>query len=213
MVLALTACGGTQTYSSIDPGAQPARSRANLELPPDLVQTSSDSLAAAAEQDASSEQVLPDTAAIEVERNDAEGWLDVQAPADRVWNRLVSHWGSLGVDLIVADPKGGIMETDWVKPARSEEESGPLSRNYVGKFLGRVVDTPTSLDKYTIRLERKSDSETRVHVSHRGVRKIQTEEASVARNAQWEWVETAEDPDKVRRALSSIVYGLDNGTS
>lgn len=214
LAFSLTACGSNETYSSIEPTAQPARSRANLELPPDLVESSSETLAARAQEAAPEEPVLPDTGKLKVERNDQEGWLDVQAPPDKVWSKLLAHWGALGVDLVVSDPESGIMETDWVKPARSERESGALSETYVDRFLGRIVDAPTALDKYTIRLERQGGNETRVHVSHTGVRKIQTEEASVARNAKWEWVQTEENPDKVKRALSSIMHGLDSdGTS
>lgn len=213
LALALASCGKTKEYSSIEPGQETERSRANLELPPDLTDTSSERLAATqTEQNIQAEEVLPETKGLHVERNDQEGWLEVDAPAESVWRRLVAHWGSLGVDLVVSDPKAGIMETDWVEPAKSKDDSD-FTSNVMNQFLGRLFDETTALDKYTMRLERVGDGRTRIHVSHRGIKKIQTQKTTVATNAQWEWVETEEDPDKIRRAMSSIVYGLENGTS
>jgi len=214
LVFSLTACDTTREYGSIDPGSETARSRARLEVPPDLVTTTSDSLIQSQQQVQTSEEVLPEPEGLEVKRNDQEGWVEVQAPADQVWNRLVSHWGALGVDLLVADPKTGTMETEWVKPPRSRHEgSDSFADNALDKMLGRLIDSPTSLDKFMLRLEKIEDDVTRVHVSHKGIKKIQTEEASLARNANWEWVETEEDPEKVKRAMSSVIYGLEAGSS
>ncbi|HSH43102.1 MAG TPA: outer membrane protein assembly factor BamC [Arenicellales bacterium] len=210
----LAACGNTKEYRTIEPGQETERSRARLELPPDLAGTSSDRLqATTADQSAEPEEVLPETEGLTIERHDAEGWLEVEAPAEQVWRRLVAHWGALGVDLVVSDPKAGIMETDWVAPAKSEKEDDSFHTTLVKQFLGRLVDETTALDKYTITLERLDENRTRVDVAHRGIKKIQTQRATIATNAQWEWVETEEDPDKIRRALSSIVYGLENGAS
>lgn len=214
LALSLAACGKTDTYSSIEPGHESARSRADLELPPDLTQNSSDRLAATqADQDTTGEEVLPEPEGLNVERNDEEGWLEVDAPADQVWRKLIAHWGALGVDLAVSNPTEGIMETDWVEPGDSEDRSSDFAGTVINQFLGRLFDETTALDKYTLTLERISADRTRVNVAHRGMKKIQTQRATVATNAQWDWVETEEDPDKIRRALSSIVYGLTNGAS
>lgn len=214
LAFSLAACDTTQEYASIDPGSETARSRARLEVPPDLVSTSSDSLIQSQQQVETSEEVLPEPEGLGVERNDQEGWVQAQAPADQVWNRLISHWGALGVDLLVANPKTGVMETEWVKPPKSKHEgSQSFADNTLDKLLGRLIDSPTSLDKFILRLEKVEDDLTRVYVSHKGLKKIQTVEASVARNAEWEWVETDEDPEKVKRALSSVIYGLEAGSS
>jgi len=212
--ISLSACESTKEYSSIEPGDAAARSRANLELPPDLISTSSDALASrATEESATETEVLPETRELNVERNDAEGWLEVDASPDRAWRMLESHWGALGVDLVVADPEAGIMETDWVEPPKAEDGEESFTTNLVKQFLGQLVDDTTALDKYTIQLERVDEGRTRINVTHRGIRKIQTRKANIATNAEWEWVETDEDPQKVKRALSSIVYGLRNSTS
>lgn len=216
LALSVAACGKTNSYGSIEPGQETARSRANLELPPDLTQTSSDRLAAQAaqaDQDNEATEVLPETGGLNVERNDEEGWLEVDAPAEQVWRRLVAHWGALGVNLVVSNPTEGIMETDWVEPASSNEEEPALTDKLLNQFLGKLFDETTALDKYTLTLQRTDDNRTRIDVAHRGIRKIQTQRSTIATNAQWDWVEIEEDPDKIKRALSSIVYGLRNGAS
>lgn len=214
LAVSLAACDTTSKYSSIDPGSDTARSRARLEVPPDLVSTTSDSLKTS-QQQVEPEQVLPEPPKeLKIERNDAEGWVEVQMPADQVWNRLVSYWGALDVDLVSADPKVGVMETEWVKPPKSKYEArGSFSDNALNQILGKLIGAPTSLDKFTLTLDRVSDDRTRIHVAQKGIKKIQTVEAGVARNAEWEWVETDEDPEKVKRALSSIIYGLNNSAS
>lgn len=215
LVLALAGCGKTTDYSSIEPDQEPARSRADLELPPDLAETSSDTLATSQEAAVAEDvEVLPENNELDVKRNDEEGWLEVDAPADQVWRRLVAHWGALGVDLAVSNPREGIMETDWVEPGAAKEEEEPgLGTTLINQFLGTLFDETTALDKYTLTLQRQGADRTRIDVAHRGIKKIQTQRASVATNADWDWVETDEDPDKIRRALSSIAYGLRNGAS
>jgi len=210
--LALTACGNLNrdSYSSIEPGAGGYGS--NLALPPDLVDTSNETLASRAAEE-ETEEVLPEPEELDIERNNEEGWLQVEAPAGKVWNRLAGYWGSLGIDLVVSDPQAGLMETEWVKPAKSKYEQAGVADDLLDQFIGRLIDAPTSLDRYAMRLEKIDDETTRVHVSHTGLKKIQTSEAGVARNAAWEWVETEEDPEKVRRALSSLAYGLQSDAS
>lgn len=214
LALALAACGKTDTFSTIEPGQETARSRANLELPPDLTTTSSDALAAnQAEQQSRTEEVLPEPEGLNVVRNNEEGWLEVDAPADQVWRRLVAHWGALGVNLTVSNPTEGVMETDWVAPQQSDEEESNLGVQLLNQFLGKLFDENTALDKYTLTLQRLDGDRTRIDVAHRGIRKIQTQRSGVATNAAWDWVETEQDPAKIRRALSSIVYGLRGGTT
>lgn len=208
LALAVSACGQTETYSSIEPGSHPARARSNLELPPDLVDTSNDALVSRQpDESGEPEEVLPETDSLEIQRNDSEGWLEVDAPAGQVWRKLESYWGSLNVDLEISDPKAGLMVTDWVRTGQNEDAG------IMDKVLGSVVESPTSLDKYTIQLEKKGENRTRIQVAHEGMKKIQTQRSSVATNAEYEWVTTEEDPEKIKRALSSIVYGLETGAS
>lgn len=223
LALALVACGPSKSdFGSLEPGTSPSaeRHRANLELPPDLVDSSSDAVRAnqvnQADQAArETQQVLPEIEDLSIERNDDEGWLEVDADADVVWQRLVQHWDSLDIELVQANPRIGVMETDWVLPEEARE------RQARDRFLGNILDTllddifnqATALDKYTIQLERRETERTRINVAHKGLKKIQTQEPTKQYNEEFEWVETEEEPEKIKRALTSIAYGLNGDSS
>lgn len=217
--LVLVSCGPNKNdFGSLEPGAAPAgRYRSNLEVPPDLVDTTSEELLANQQVQEPTQKVLPEIKNLDIERNDAEGWLQVNADADVVWEKLVAHWNSLGVKLVQADPKTGFMETDWVLPAEDAKDRSKgkfqVFSDVLGSLLGSVFDQATALDKYTIQLERRGDHLTRINVDHRGLKKIQTQEATRRTNEEFEWVETQEQPDKVKRALTSIAYGLNSNNS
>lgn len=217
--LILTSCGPTkQEFGSLEPGASPGnRSRADLELPPDLVDATSDRIVSArAAEEQPGQLVLPEIENLDMERNDDQGWIEVNADADVVWRKLVQHWDSLGVDLVHTDPTSGIMETDWVNPTESGERRGPIGGTFgsvLGGLLNQLFDQATALDKYTLQLERRGEARTRVNVSHKGLKKIQTQEATKQYNEEFEWVETEEQPDKIKRVLTSIAYGLNSSSS
>lgn len=218
LVFILSSCGPSkQDFGSLEPGASPSnRQRSNLELPPDLADSASDRIrtARATEEDAQ-QSVLPRIDDLDITRNDEQGWIEVSADADIVWRKLVRHWTSLGIELVHADATSGIMETDWVNPTTPGEKrgSGGTFGSVLGGLLDNFFDQATALDKYTVQLERKEQSRTRINVTHKGLKKIQTQEATKQYNEEFEWVETEEQPDKIKRVLTSIAYGLNNDRS
>ena len=196
-------------------GSSPGgRYESSLELPPDLATTSSDAVLSG-QQAPETQEVLPAIENLQITRNDEEGWLEVNASPDVVWERLVQHWGSLGIDLVEADPKTGVMETDWVVPAeaRKNDREGKVVGEVMSLIVNDIFDEATSLDKYTLQLERKGESLTRIYVSHIGRKKILTREMTKQELEQFEWVETGQQPDKIKRVLTSISYGLDSDSS
>ena len=221
VALLLGACGPNKgDFGSLEGGGPTSdRYRGSLELPPDLVDTTSESILAAGQvEEETEEKVLPEIENLDIQQNDEEGWIEVNVDADVVWQKLVSHWNSLGVDLVEADPKTGVMVTDWVVPRTREEERREFLGvaflgNVLDDLLGNLFDQATALDKYTIQLERKPQTHTRINVAHRGLVKIQTQQPTKKNNEKFEWVETDEQPDKVKRALTSIAYGLSGETS
>lgn len=217
--LLLSSCGPTkQDFGSLEPGGSTASpNRSDLELPPDLVDGTSDRIVSArAAEEEPGQLVLPEIDNLEIERNDEQGWIEVNADADIVWRRLVSHWDSLGVELVHSDPTVGIMETDWVNATEPGERRSPIGGTFgsvLGDLMNNLFDQATSLDKYTLQLERRGEDRTRINVSHKGLKKIQTQEPTKQHNEEFEWVETEEQPDKIRRALTSIAYGLNSSRS
>jgi uncharacterized lipoprotein len=207
----LIACGGkagSKTYPTIDPEAPALKPvKTSLELPPDLIGTAND---AVIQQDLTEADVIPDIIGISFQSDGSSRWLEIDAPAEEVWPRLVTYWGILGASLVVNDPKSGIMETDWVHQEETgSEKNGFFKSNLLVSIFTDITDQETSLDKYTLRIERKDHSKTLVFLSHRGSKKLQVGTSSIATHPEWEWVETDENQEKVQTVLQSIGYSLD----
>ena len=209
LALMLSACAGTkESHPTIDPLGTIKPINSSLELPPDLIESSSDEIVAQ-QKVLSEDDVVPVTIGITVVEDSNGRWLEVDAPAEDVWPKLVRYWVGLGATLVVNDPKAGIMETEWVKQQDEGDGSSRLGKsNLIVSILKDITDQSTSLDKYTLRIERKAGEKTGVFISHRGSKKIQIGTTSVATFPEWEWVETEEDPEKVRIVLQSISYNL-----
>lgn len=207
--LVLISCGPSKReFGSLEPGpSSGSRHGSGLELPPDLVDSSSEVILAD-QANRQTQEILPEIENLSIERNDDEGWIEVNADAEFVWHKLVDHWSGLGIDLVQSDPTTGTMETDWVLPPGAKEEDKGMVDEVLGQLLGEVFDQATSLDKYVIQLERKEEARTRINVAHKGLRKIQTQKPTKQHNEEFEWVETDQEPGKVKRALTSIAYGL-----
>lgn len=179
--------------------------KTRLELPPDLVSTTNDVIA---NRDFTDEEVIPQTVGITILDNGNERWLEINASAELVWPKLVNYWGEIGAPLILADPETGIMETDWVQQEKKTKNKTGITKNVLIGILVDITDQVTSLDKYTLRMERKEKTKTLVYLTHRGSRKIQTSKATRTTNAKWDWVETEQDAEKVRLVIQSIRYRL-----
>lgn len=212
----LVACSGSRDkYDTINPkdggkgitlGGKP---KSKLELPPDLVNTSNATIVQLEEY--TEANVVPETIGVTVQKNGDERWLEIDAPAEEVWPKLVRYWGLLGAKLVVNDPKTGIMETDWVHQEKDDDKKkgGFAGTNLLISLLVDITDQETSLDKYTMRVERQNGNQTLVYLSHRGSKKIQIGQSSIASHLEWEWVETEQDPEKVRIVLQSVSYSFD----
>jgi len=206
ITLFLIACSGTpESYPTIDPEAPALKPvKTSLELPPDLIHTSSE---AVLHKELTEDDVVPETIGISVQSDGQSRWLEILAPPEVVWPRLVNYWGVLGASLVVNDPKTGIMETDWVHQEEKHDDEKKI--NLLVSIFVSITDQETSLDKYTLRVERKETNTTLVFISHRGSKKIQIGTSSIATHPEWEWVETDENSEKVRIVMQSIRYSLD----
>jgi outer membrane protein assembly factor BamC len=187
LVVALSGCS---TLSSLNPFEtkrveyRTAAPGAALEVPPDLAPpkyderykvTGSATLSGVNAQTraatlAGSRGVLPTQTGIKIERAGNERWLVVNQSADETFSRLRDFWTSLNLNLIVDDPRIGVMETDWA------ENRARIQDDVIRRTIGRVFDAAYSSgtrDKYRVRIERQSPSVTEVYVSHRGMEEKQ----------------------------------------
>ena len=221
LMLALTACqsGGERTTSRELPTSIHANPETPEEgglfsaffkkkapkailLPPDLVSTASDRARENHEQASllKQQQVLPEVTGAEIVSENGNRWLRVETDPQEVWDRLVDFWAVLEVELVVSQPAAGLMETDWIDrnaPAQGEGLS-------IAKLFNRITGKGALLDKYRVRIERESDSVTRVFVSHRYTERMEIEFSSPQRNTQWEWV-SGENEENVAQLLQTMV--------
>ena len=206
IALTLTGCNTiSEERETIDLGTDLKPKKTRLELPPDLIDTTNEVIV---NRSFTEEEVIPQTVGITMLDNGTERWLEIDAPAEQVWPKLVNYWGEIGAPLILADPETGIMETDWVQQDKKATKKKEITGNVIISILTDITDQVTSLDKYTLRMERKDNAKTLVYLAHRGSKKIQTVRATMVNNAEWDWVETGQDPEKIRLVMQSIRYRL-----
>ncbi|MDD9857471.1 MAG: outer membrane protein assembly factor BamC [Gammaproteobacteria bacterium] len=193
-------------------------SRPSLEIPPDLlesagerVQANAGATAESAAPGSGAEEVLPAVIGAEIQSDDDRSWLEIDAGADVVWKKLTEFWAFQEIDLVEYRPQAGFMETDWFARKGNRADSTGLSAVAVQLF-DTLVSRRTSVDKFTIRLERDGEDRTRLFVTHRAQEKIARELRDVDKTVELEWVERAQDPEKIAQLLQAIVLLFDSST-
>ncbi len=200
VALALGGCGGLgfNTNPGGDTAVKSRQPSASLEVPPDLMETTSEEITSAkAEQEAlQSREVLPESYPTELIRDGDEVWLEIQAPPQLVWKRMIDYWAAIGVGLVLNQPQTGTMETGWIQP---ERRPGAITALFAGM-------NQAGYDKYRVRLERSEDSATRLYVDHTWAQKILV--TYPVKDPESTWVET-EDPEKALSLLKAVAFEMD----
>lgn len=220
-MLTVTAC---TTSGSIIPDRRPdykaTVTRDSLEVPPDLTSSTIDDTLVVPELgpagtatysdyarerggtqvQATDADLLLEPQGVRVEREDQNRWLVVNAPPERVWNRLKQFWTDAGFALEVENPTTGVMETQWAEN-RADIPDGTV-RGAIGGALGFLYSAPTR-DKFRTRIEPgETPGSTDVYVTHYGVREVQRGEYEVV------WEARPRDPgleaEMLRRMMVSI---------
>lgn len=184
MVLSLNGCawlGINKTNNA------PAKQREALEVPPDLARPAGDDLAvvpaegaatfskyavktptqntaptAAPNIDAPASQIKP----ARLERDGALRWLVVQGDPERVWVKAREYFLLNKLSLSVEDPKGGILESDWI------ERPANIGSGFFGNMLSKIHSTGLR-DKIRVRIERGRDAgASEIYVSHQGLEEV-----------------------------------------
>ena len=183
LVVALSACSVLET-DKIDyrrTGKAPA-----LDIPPDLTQLSRESRYSVVDgavsasgfqtgQPGTSKTAIAAVSAgdVRIERAGNQRWLVVKRPADALWEPVKDFWQANGFLLATNQSDLGIMETDWA------ENRAKIPQDFIRASLGRLLDTLYSTaerDKFRTRLERNTEGETEIFISHRGVVEVYTSE-------------------------------------
>jgi outer membrane protein assembly factor BamC len=222
----LAACGATKSLEGVLPDQtleykRQREAAENLELPPDLAGATFDDALdipsgsatfsdysegrAARRQIASSGDVLPEVAGVTLERSGDKRWLEVSAPPQSVWPKLVAFWREQGILLLEQDPAVGVMKTDWL------ENRAEVRNDFVTRQLRKVVDglyATSTRDQYRVRVDagRERDS-TEVFLTHRAMEERLVRN-TVGEGATTVWEPAPSDPDKEAAMLRRLMLFL-----
>ncbi|MDH5370160.1 MAG: outer membrane protein assembly factor BamC, partial [Gammaproteobacteria bacterium] len=200
LLLNLIACSSTPGWKGIYSSEIKDKDMSKLDVPPDLSQPNvSDSLAlpniAAAGSTYSTftntsykgDKVTPaNPQGVRVVRDGANQWLEIHAPAEKLWSQLRVFFTEVGFEVKREDINLGIMETNW------QENRAPLPTNWLSKLLNRISSTGLR-DKYRARLEKTNKPDvTRVFITHQGLKEHASDEVNSVKI--W-WATRPSDPD------------------
>ncbi len=121
-----------------------------LEMPPDLTQPQFDDSYDIPKIGSllNKKPLLSDGARVSLKRDGRLRWLEITAPADRLWNELHNFWRESEIEVEWENLGLGLMETTWIE--------------YPASDYGQ--------DRFRLRLEPSEKGDvTRIYVSHRGV--------------------------------------------
>ena len=200
LLLNLIACSSTPGWKGIYSSEIKDKDMSKLDVPPDLSQPNvSDSLAlpniAAAGSTYSTftntsykgDKVTPaNPQGVRVVRDGANQWLEINAPAEKLWSQLRVFFTEVGFEVKREDINLGIMETNW------QENRASLPTNWFSKLLNRISSTGLR-DKYRARLEKTNKPDvTRVFITHQGLKEHAAEEINSVKI--W-WATRPSDPE------------------
>ena len=192
----------------------------SLDIPPDLTQLSKDthyavvggSVSASGFKGSQPTAVAtgaPMVAAVamgdvRIERAGNQRWLVVNRPADKLWEPVKEFWQDNGFLLAMDQNTLGIMETDWA------ENRAKIPQDFIRSSLGKLFDSLYSTaerDKFRTRLERNTNGETEIFISHRGM--IETVTTTSAKEAgSTVWQPRATDPELEAEFLRRLMVKL-----
>lgn len=108
--------------------------------------------------------VLPEVAGVTVGCSGQVYWLEVNRPAEELWESLVNFWALQKLKIKRAEKAYGVIETEW-----AENRAG-ISADWVTSILGFLYDAGTR-DQYVMRVERNDSGKgSLVYIAHRGAK-------------------------------------------
>lgn len=188
----LTACSSINSFMGKDKIDYQSTSKSpidSLEVPPDLTQIPKDNRYIIPENKgtatASSYQtqnstnttittpvIAPQTLSdVRIEKSGNQRWIVAKQSPEVLWPQIKQFWQNSGFVINIDIANSGIMETDWA------ENRAKIQNDIIRNTLGKVFDSLYSTgerDKFRTRLERTSDGNTEIYVSHRGVQEVIT---------------------------------------
>jgi outer membrane protein assembly factor BamC len=150
----------------------------------------------------SSADVLPAIDKIEIRREGDRRWLEIQAPPDEVWFRLVEFWQQNGVLLQEQDPGAGVMRTTWL------ENRADIKSDFITDAVRSVFDglySAGTRDQFRVRIERgQRPGTTELYLTHFGMEQ-EIKKGPTGTSEQEVWINRPNDPELEAEMLRRIV--------
>lgn len=195
---ALSACSSDQNALP-ETGYRTARAQSNLELPPDLVNSSTLTLQKAASSE--DKGALAPMEGVTIRSSGDKRWMEVNASANDTWVKMVDYFNKSGLPILVENKRDGILETDWIGDPDSDTFTSAYLRAKVGDLFGRA---PVS-DKFVAWLEQTDAILTTIHISHKQLKQYATDPKSQRKETiESVWIEVDGDGFKEMKLLRDM---------
>ena len=159
-------------------------------------------------------RILPEVPNVTVRRDGIFRWLEIDLPAEDVWDAVKMFWLEEGFIIASEDPVSGLLETDWAE--NRAKIGGGIITDTLSAIAPLLVTSPER-DKYRTRLERISDEKTEVFLSHEGLALVASSTSSETdpRLAKPKWQYRARDPNLEAEMLYRMVtaFGVPSESS
>ncbi len=141
-----------------------------------------------------------------VERNGSQRYLVLKLAPEVLWPQLKDFWQESGFVIATENETTGVMETDWA------ENRGKIPQDMIRASIGKLFDGLYSTgerDKFRTRVERGTNGEIEVYISHRGAQEVYTG----ANKDNTAWTSRANDAGLEAEFLSRLMMrlGADEG--
>ncbi len=158
-------------------------------------------------------RILPEVPDVTVRRDGIFRWLEIDLPAEDVWDTIKQFWLEEGFIIASEDPESGLLETDWAE--NRAKIGGGVITDTLSKIAPLLVTSPER-DKYRTRLERLGNDKTEVFLSHEGMALVASTSGEVdQRRAKPKWQNRARDPNLEAEMLYRMVaaFGVPSESS
>jgi outer membrane protein assembly factor BamC len=158
-------------------------------------------------------RILPEVPDVTVRRDGIFRWLEIDLPAEDVWDTIKQFWLEEGFIIASEDPESGLLETDWAE--NRAKIGGGVITDTLSKIAPLLVTSPER-DKYRTRLERLGNDKTEVFLSHEGMALVASTSGEVdQRRAKPKWQYRARDPNLEAEMLyrMAVAFGVPSESS
>ena len=161
----------------------------------------------------SQRSILPEVPNVSVRRDGIFRWLEIDLPAEDVWEAVKMFWLEEGFIIASEDPESGLLETDWAE--NRAKIGGGIITDTLSAIAPLLITSPER-DKYRTRLERVGDEKTEVFLSHEGLALVASTSGDTdPRLAKPKWQYRARDPNLEAEMLYRMLsaFGVSSESS